>query len=223
MKNLLFISSLCFLILFSCSTEDSASSNDPLEVNDIDNNTYSTVQICNQMWLVENLNTAHYLNGDEIPQVTNPTEWANLTTGAWCYYNNDSANGEVYGKLYNWYAINDPRGLAPEGWHIPTEEEWNNLEECLGGYNVAGGKLKKNGTSHWASPNTSGSNSSGFTGLPGGTIDHLGEFYNESFVGYFWISAENTLTNVWGRYLYYDNTELGADDVFIDKSYGFSV
>lgn len=183
----------------------------------------STVQICNQTWMVENLNTTNYLNGDAIPQVSNPTEWANLTTGAWCYYNNDSANGEVYGKLYNWYAISDPRGLAPQGWHIPSEAEWNTLASCLGGGSVAGGKLKEDGLNHWANPNTSASNSSGFKGLPGGTRDHLGEFFNKSNVGYFWISSENTDTNVWGRYLYYDGANLGADDVFIEKAYGFSV
>lgn len=217
MKKLLFILSLSFLTLFSCtSKEDDASKEE-------DNDTYSTVQICNQTWMVENLNTSNYLNGDVIPQVSNPTEWANLTTGAWCYYNNNPANEEVYGKLYNWYAINDPRGLAPEGWHIPSEAEWNSLESCLGGYEVAGGKLKENGSNHWAAPNTSASNSSGFTGLPGGTRDHLGEFFDNSFVGYFWISPENTDTNVWGRYLYYDGAVLGADDVFIDKTYGFSV
>lgn len=111
-------------------------------VTDIDGNTYQTVDICNQFWTKTNLNVSKYRNGDIIPQVTDTGEWHGLTTGAWCYYGNDSANGIVYGKLYNWYAVVDPRGLAPLGYHIPTKEEWNVLNACP--------------------------ESSGFTGLPGG-------------------------------------------------------
>jgi uncharacterized protein (TIGR02145 family) len=99
-----------------------------------------------------NLNVSHYRNGDVIPQVTDPTAWSSLTTGAWCYYNNDTANGTVYGKLYNWYAVNDPRGLSPQGWHVPTDAEWTNLTSCLGGESLAGGKMKA--TTLWDSPNT---------------------------------------------------------------------
>src|SRR5690606_33259564 len=105
---------------------------------------------------------------DVIPQVTDPTIWGNLTTGAWCYYNNDPANEIIYGKLYNWYAVNDPRGLAPVGWHIPSDSEWTILTDYLGGFEVAGGKMKETGTTHWANPNIGADNSSGFTGLPGG-------------------------------------------------------
>jgi transcriptional regulator CtsR len=111
-------------------------------VTDVDGNTYQTVDICNQFWTKTNLNVSKYRNGDIIPQVTDTGEWHGLTTGAWCYYGNDSANGIVYGKLYNWYAVVDPRGLAPLGYHIPTKEEWNVLNACP--------------------------ESSGFTGLPGG-------------------------------------------------------
>ena len=82
--------------------------------------------------MLKNLDVSKYRNGDDIPQVTDATTWANLTTGAWCYYENNTANGTVYGKLYNWFAVNDPRGLAPSGWHIPSQAEWVTLQNCLG-------------------------------------------------------------------------------------------
>lgn len=137
-------------------------------IRDIDGNTYKTVKIGIQLWMKENLNVSHYRNGDPIPEVKNPTEWINLTTGAWCYYINDSAMGPRYGKLYNWYAVNDPRGLAPTDWHVPSHAEWISLTTYLGGEDVAGGKMKEAGTSHWQSPNAGATNSSGFTALPGG-------------------------------------------------------
>ena len=94
-----------------------------------------------QKWKSKNLDVAFYRNGDAIPQVTDDAEWAALTTGAWCYYNNDSTLGKTYGKLYNWYAVNDPRGLAPRGWHIPSDAEWTTLETTLGGSSAAGWKM----------------------------------------------------------------------------------
>lgn len=133
-----------------------------------DDKVYKIVKIGNQVWMAENLNTSHYLNGDSIPQVQDKAEWVALTTGAWCYYQNDAENGKTYGKLYNWYAVNDPRGLAPEGWHIPTDAEWIALIDYLGGTNVAGGKMKQIGTVHWISPNLGATNESGFSALPGG-------------------------------------------------------
>ena len=98
-----------------------------------------TIEIGTQKWMSKNLDVAFYRNGDVIPQVTDPTAWAALLTGAWCYYNNDSTQGNKYGKLYNWYAVNDPRSLAPQGWHVPSDAEWTILETTLGGSPVAGG------------------------------------------------------------------------------------
>jgi uncharacterized protein (TIGR02145 family) len=121
-------------------------------VTDIDGNSYNLVEIDTQLWISKNLNVSKYRNGDEIPQVQDASEWAALTTGAWCYYENKEENGTTYGKLYNWYAVNDPRGLAPEGFHIPSDEEWNDLIENLGGENVAGGKMKEKGKVHWDEP-----------------------------------------------------------------------
>jgi len=175
-----------------------------LPVTDIDGNTYLPVTICNQTWTKSNLNVSHYRNGDVIPQVTDPTQWANLTTGAWCYYNNDPANGAIYGKMYNWYAVNDPRGLAPQGWHVPTDTEWNTLITCLGGNAVAGGKMKEVGTTYWSTPNLGATNSSRFTGLPGGQRNYFGNFETIQ-IGSWWSS--NEIGNfAYQRSIFYDTT-----------------
>src|SRR5687768_3923155 len=111
---------------------------------------YPSVTICCQSWMTKNLDVSTYRNGDTIPKVTDAAEWAALTTGAYCYYDNDSATyAATYGKLYNWYAVNDPRGLAPEGWHIPSEYEWITLGDCFGGDGAAGDNLKEMGSTHW--------------------------------------------------------------------------
>jgi uncharacterized protein (TIGR02145 family) len=156
-----------------------------------DNNTVAigSVTIGNQIWMNKNLDVSTYRNGDTIPQVTDMIKWVNLKTGAWCYYNNDSANGRIYGKLYNWYAVNDPRDLAPAGWHIPSKTEWNNLSNRLGGEFEAGGKLKEPGTAHWLSPNDGASNSTGFTGLPGG-FREADKFNFINGIGRWWCSTE---------------------------------
>jgi uncharacterized protein (TIGR02145 family) len=141
------------------------------------------ITIGTQHWMKKNLDVTTYRNGDIIPQVTDSTAWIKLTTGAWCYYNNDPANGAIYGKLYNWYAVNDARGLAPQGWHIPTSAEWNTLSTFLGG--SAGGKMKTTGTS-WTTPNTGATNESGFSALPGGLRSINGGFYNVGVQGSWW-------------------------------------
>lgn len=161
---------------------------------------FDSVTIGNQIWTLKNLDVTTYRNGDAIPQVTDSAQWRGLTTGAWCYYNNDPANAAVYGKLYNWYAVTDPRGLAPSGWHIPTDAEWTILTTFLGGESVAGGKMKEAGTMHWLSPNTEATNESGLTILPGGAGN--GNFLGIGKFGYFWSSSEfNTLFG-WERTLY---------------------
>jgi uncharacterized protein (TIGR02145 family) len=167
-----------------------------------------SVTICNQVWTATNLDVTTYRNGDAIPQVTDPAAWATLTTGAWCYYNNDPSTGAVYGKLYNWYAVNDPRGLAPTGWHIPSYAEWTTLIDCLGGVAVAGGKVKEAGTAHWADPNTDASNISGFTGLPGGFRRFDGTFYSLGQWAYWWTTTEYLLP---GYYWYIDANSFSGD------------
>lgn len=144
-------------------------------VSDIDGNNYPTIQICSQIWMAKNLNTSKYKNGDIIPQVQDPIQWVNLTTGAWCYYKNESSNGPVYGKLYNWYAVNDNRGLAPSGWHIATQQEYISLNNCLG-ISLQGCKLREIGTLHWGINYDCSTNESGFTAIPAGQRLWNGQF-----------------------------------------------
>lgn len=180
-----------------------------------------TIQIGTQKWMSKNLDVAFYRNGDPIPQVTDPTAWNALTTGAWCYYNNDSTKGTKYGKLYNWYAVNDPRGLAPQGWHIPSESEWTILGDALGGAAVAGGKLKEAGTLSWGSPNTGGNNISGFAALPGGGRVAGGVFANAGDFGYWWGATETTPTSAYLYYLQFEQTFLGKSNNI--KQYGIAI
>ena len=140
----------------------------PEKVTDIDGNVYHTVTIGKQNWLVENLKTTRFCNGDPIPNVTSTNQWYYLKEGAYCWFDNKIENKEIYGALYNWYAVIDVRNIAPVGWHIPTLSEWNEMMTYLGGANVAGGKIKESGYSHWNSPNDRATNSSGFTALPAG-------------------------------------------------------
>ena len=118
-------------------------------VTDIDGNAYHTVAIGKQVWLVENLKVTRYRNGDQIPNVSDNKQWCNLTTGAYCNYNNDANNVTTYGRLYNWYAVHDIRNIAPKGWHVATDVEWKILTDYLGGETIAGGKLKETGTTLW--------------------------------------------------------------------------
>ena len=167
---------------------------------------YTFVKIGTQNWMTTNLAVTHYRNGDKIPQVKTKAAWHALTTGAWCWYNNDSATGAVYGKLYNWYAVNDPRGLAPTGWHVPSDLEWDTLSAYLG--HNAGGKLKDTGTIEagtglWYAPNAGATNKTGFTGLPGGFRSSNGSFYYIGNNGYWWSSAESNTINAWNCILNY--------------------
>lgn len=176
------------------------------------------VMICNKIWMGCNLDVDAYRNGDPIPQVKDNNEWINIHTGAWCYYNNDPAMEAIYGKLYNWYAINDPRGLAPKGWHIATDDEWKELEMCQGMSQSEadktqwrgtdeGGKLKETETSHWLSPNIGATNTSGFTALPGGWRgSYNGTFYDNGSIGYWWSATEDHSIYAFYRYLSFDKT-----------------
>ena len=180
-----------------------------------------SVSICCQRWMTKNLDVDTYRNGDPIPQVTDAGEWAALTTGAYCYYNNDSATyAATYGKLYNGYAITDPRGLAPEGWYIPTDFEWTTVGNCLGGNTVAGGLMKETGITHWTTPNTGATNLSGFTGLPGGSRDDGGTFDVIGNYGIWWSSTGET-HSLWIYSLYYNNNVFGRSN--FSKRYGLSV
>ena len=162
----------------------------------------NTKKIGTQVWTTKNLDVSTYKNGDAIPQVQDKEEWANLSTGAWCYYENDTSNGTTYGKLYNWYAVNDPRGLAPAGFHIPSDAEWTVLTDYLGGAAAAGTKMKS--SAGWVS-NGNGTNSSGFAGFPGGYRRYDGTFVVIGRHGYWWSAAEYGSINACFRLLDYSS------------------
>jgi uncharacterized protein (TIGR02145 family) len=190
------------------------------QVTDKDGNSYGTVQIGTQIWTTSNLSVTHFRNGDVIPEAEDSTAWVQANANqapAWCYYNSDPANGKTYGKLYNWYAVNDSRGLTPNGWHVPTDDEWTNLSTYLGGESVAGTKMKSK--SGWKN-NGNGTNEAGFAGLPSGYRYYDGSFDYIKQRGGWWSSSEY-LTNVWFRYLSYGKGNIGWD--VHTKDYGFSV
>ncbi|SVC55879.1 uncharacterized protein METZ01_LOCUS308733, partial [marine metagenome] len=158
---------------------------------DIDGNIYETVQIDEQLWMAENLKVTHYNNGDEIPNITSNSSWLSIFTGAYGDYDNNPANSETYGRLYNWYTVDDDRGVCPDGWHVPSDEAYTILIDYLGGTSVAGGKMKETGLEHWYSPNAGATNESGFTGLPSGFRYWAdGNYYYMGEYNYFWTSSE---------------------------------
>ena len=215
-------------------------------VTDIDGNVYASVTNCGLTFTKQNLNVSKYSDGTPIPQVTDPTQWASLTTGAWCYYYNSPASEAVYGKLYNWYAaagIYDAasaanpalrKKLAPAGWHVPTDSEWSNLINCLdpnadGGNNfsnIAGGKMKsietiQVGNGLWQDPNTGATNESGFSGLPAGCRNGDGSFYGFGNICFWWSSSEYNMTIASDRSLvFYSGGAYRYDEI---KEIGFSV
>ncbi len=190
-------------------------------VTDIDGNVYQTVTIGTQVWMKENLKVTHYRNGEAIPNVTDSTDWEALTTGAYCEYNNDVNNVATYGRLYNWYAVSDSRNIAPAGWHVPTDADWQTLIDFLEGDAVAGGEMKEAGFVHWVSPNTGATNGSGFSLLPGGYRSGSGDYDSLGQRAYFWSSTEDLSESAWCRHLGYDYSVVGRSHA--NKALGFSV
>jgi uncharacterized protein (TIGR02145 family) len=198
-------------------------------MTDQQGNVYKTIVIGTQEWMAENLKTSLYRNGEQIINVSNLSQWINLTSGAWCIYNNQNQFDCPYGKLYNWFAVTDPRNVCPTGWHVPTDAEWSILINYLdpnadGGNNfpnTAGGKMKSTGTQYWINPNQDASNESGFSGLPGGNRDDVGGFGSMHNNGWWWSSTEYTSTNGWARYIDYPNGSVGRPNYI--KQDGFSV
>lgn len=189
-------------------------------VTDIDGNMYPVVRIGDKCWMGTNLRTGRYSDGSTIPNVTSDNDWRFLNTGAWCNYENSASNGATYGKLYNWFAAMDPRGVCPLGWHVPSDDDWKLLESALGvpaaelndpgvrgEAQNAGGRMKS--TSLWSSPNGGATNETGFTGLPGGAREGFadGTFYNLGGYGNWWTSTDYGQFNyAWLRRLSYFNT-----------------
>jgi len=192
-------------------------------VTDMDGNVYHTVTIGTQVWMKENLKTTKFSDGTSIPFVTDNSTWGNLTTPGYCWYNNDLANKNIYGALYNWYAVNTGK-LCPKGWHVPSDAEWTTLTAFLGGEIVAGGKLKETGNSHWNAfldPEPLTTNEAGFTALPGGLRRLDGKYNNLGDYVYWWSSTDDDATMAW--FLAIRNWLSSTIRSSTDKENGFSV
>lgn len=190
-------------------------------VTDIDGNIYATIKIGSQWWMAENLEVTHYRNGTALPNITDNISWGGLITGAYCNNQNDTANAAIYGRLFNWYAVNDSRNIAPAGSHVPTNAEWQTLIDYLGGEWVAGGKMKEAGITHWINPNADATNESGFSALPGGIRTDLGYYGGIGYQALFWSITEYDSDNALSLELAYDFA--AALREYDPKTCGFSV
>jgi|WetSurMetagenome_2_1015567.scaffolds.fasta_scaffold22898_3 uncharacterized protein (TIGR02145 family) len=222
----LIVTVIVFGLATNCRKPESAIIfTEDVPISDCDGNTYKTVKIGNQIWMAENLRTTRYSNGDAIPQVASDTNWAKLTDGAYCWYNNDVVNKINFGALYNWFSVQDSRNIAPTGWHIPTDAEWTILETYLGGVSVAGGKMKS--PAIWQSPNTGSDNSSGFSAFPGGYRNGVYGTYEQINIQTYWWSATEydlivlDVKSAWFRVVGYDYTAINRTT--INERSGFSL
>lgn len=217
---------LCLVFLTSCECEEDITTD---KVVDIDGNIYYAVTIGNQTWLNKNLNVTHYRNNDPIPYVTDNSLWSGLSYGAYSEWDNSIFYQTAYGLLYNWYAINDTRGVCPTGWHVPTDAEWYTLENYIDptvndplsvnwrGTNV-GTKLKA--TTGWID-NGSGTDEYGFSGLPGGYRKYDGTYWFLGHYAYWWTSDENSSTEAWKRSIF--NEDYTSNRNANAKTCGFSI
>jgi len=218
------------LVFISCSknpTEPNENETKTGTIRDIDGNVYQVVRIGKQCWMAENLKVTKYRNGEWIINVASPDSWSDLSIGAYCNYDNNFDNTSIYGNLYNWYAVRDKRNIAPDGWHVPTDSEWQELVDYLGGDTQAGEKMKSigmddNSDDPWDEPNEGATNESGFSALPGGYRSSNGIFDGEGSSSYFWFSTETSSSTAYGRYLYYDKSNVFSYDSSEQKA-GYSI
>lgn len=243
MKKIFMMSCLIFILFTNC---DKKNPTEPEQqtgtITDQEGNTYNTIKIDNQWWMAENLKVTHYRNGDAIPNVTSDFEWKNLSTGAFCVYENNESHADTYGYLYNWYAVDDSRKIAPAGWHVPTDEEWKQLEIVLG-MNRADADVENTDVPRHRGTNEASKMSgnadlwkdgaldssavfgeSGLSALPGGTRDgYYGGFYNVSFSAGFWSSTADDFYNslAWDRFLVYSYSDVQRFSR--DKRNGYSI
>lgn len=209
-RDIRYLLMVASLFLFSCSNE----------VKDIDNNHYNLIKIGKQIWMLENLNVSHFRNGDPIPEVSSAGEWTRYAEEgkpAWCIVQNEPGNDKKYGKLYNWYAVNDPRGVSPKGFHVPSDNEWIEMINFLGSGVLAAMNMRV------AGPGTSekGAMQNGFSGLPGGARSENGGFYGFASYGYWWSSTEAFRIKAWMLLL--DYTRCDVNSLTYGKGYGISV
>ena len=201
------------------------------ECKDGENNYYPVVQINTQLWMAENLKTTKYNDGTAIPNVTDPSTWQVTTSGGYCDYNNTPSNSTAYGRLYNWFALdnnaatkvasNGGKNVCPTGWHVPIDGEWSTLTTYLGGESVAGGKLKEVNIANWFTPNTGGTNETGFTALPCGNRLDNGTYHDVGYFGYWWSTTEYNATAAWYRIMSYNLTAVFRSNY--PKQAGFSI
>ena len=233
-KNLL-ITFVLYLFVFSCSNNITNSNNDLTNCIDFDGNIYDTIIIGDQEWMIENFKVTHYRNGDPILNETNENTWIELSAGAYCIYNNDPSFIESYGCLYNWFAVNDLRGLAPEGWHIPTDQEIKELEMYLGMTEFSANNTGMRGTNEgsklagnrelWEDGELTDNVDFGISGLnliPSGYRDsNSGDFIGSSDNVHFWSTSEQDSINTWLRYIYSYDSEVGR--YFVNNKAGCSI
>jgi len=187
-------------------------------VTDVDGNVYPTKRIGGQLWMAENLRVTHYRNGEPISEISDGKDWAAHVSGAYCIYAEVPGNADIYGLLYNWHAVNDDRQLAPAGWHIPTDREWQALIDNLGGSSNAGEAMKD--SSGWGKKGN-GTNYSKFSARPGGIRYSNGQFDGIGYNTSFWSSSRVGEDGAWGRWLSYLSSSIGRDDG--NRLDGFSV
>ena len=205
-----YIITISSLILISCSGT----------LKDQDGNILKMTRIGDMVWMSENLNVSHFRNGDEIPQAKSPEEWARMGIEgkpAWCYGLNNPENSNKYGRLYNWYAVNDPRGIAPKGWHVASDEEWTQFIDLLGDEVLAAMFMRGPGLSEKG--NKSGN--TGFKFPPAGARDRNGGYLNTGSHGYWWSATEVSDSDAWGRLLHY--VQCNIYSIGYAKTAGFSV
>jgi uncharacterized protein (TIGR02145 family) len=206
-----------FLLLPGCNKDNDY----PPTVTDIDGNIYNTVKIGSQVWMAENLKVTHYRNGEEVLNISDGVIWDYLSTGAYCTYDHSPSNAALYGNLYNWHAVNDSRKLAPEGWHVPSDNDWRALNAYLGD-ETAGGKIKEKDTMHWHYPNVGATDEYGFSALPAGlrSSSYVG-FTNLELNTWWWTASLNTRGSplAWGAN--YDQSSLTWKEWY--PTFGFSV
>ncbi len=204
----------------------------PETVSDIDGNTYHTVVIGEQVWMQENLRTTKYRNGKLISKNLSNEQWGLNKSGACAVYDNDSIKENAFGLLYNWYAVVNPAGLCPIGWHVPKDTEWNQMVKYLDDYadttelkrvqsEVAGGQLKEIGITHWASPNTGATGTANFLAFSGGNKSVNGKCNDVGAYGYWWTATASSNAEAYGRLLSYFNSNI--DRFKTSKNLGFSV